>query len=63
MNEITLPQTRDKHLGKLSFLIWIWQPIKEKENFELKPVVDLDRNGLSKNLPVQDTYDKGSPTD
>ena len=40
--------------GKLGSLTFVWQPIEERENFDFKPVIDLEREGICHANPSLD---------
>ena len=45
-----------KYLGSLVSLTLVWQPVKEKENSELKPFVDLKRMGSARLFILKTRY-------
>ena len=62
MNQTILPLVTAKRKGKLSSLIWVWQPVWEQENSEFKPVIDLGWDGLRQAIPDQDMLHELLPT-
>ena len=53
----------DRLKGRLCSLILVGLPVLEKENFEFKPVVDLERDRFLLSIPFQNKLNEWCPHD
>ena len=61
INSIILPQLWVNNWTDGSLTL-VRQPVEEKENSKYKPVVDLERDGLSQAIPAKTSYINSAPT-